>query len=138
MLPSHIDLAEKLLAAQTPYTEVRAQLHTAGAADPSAVIKAVYDRWAAVPEDIEGRKAAARESLQRVFNRALEFDNLRDALKAMDLLCKIDGLYAPTRFDHQVTPEDASGTSERVRERLGRILRDHPEVVRALGIGAKA
>jgi hypothetical protein len=54
-------------------------------------------------------------------NRAMENDRLQDELKALDMICKILGLYAPTKT---VIKTESSFTDEEIKSLLNNNVQD--------------
>lgn len=89
-----------------------------------------YARLAAVPPiSPDARREVMRGSLSELYAKSLAKGHFNAALGALDKLCKLDGLYAPTKVEAKVTEQRSIYESDpdRVRARIRDLLAKHPE-----------
>lgn len=70
------------------------------------------------------RKAQMRSMLWRTFRRWERTDG-KTALRALETLCKVDGLFAPTKIQHM----ESQLTDEELSEQLRQLAADHLETM---------
>jgi len=118
---------EKLLAAGTTHREIVEWCRTKSDTKPWSVgdrtaclyMRAVYDRWRA--EEQEKRPDYRREMRSKanlVYRQALQHKAYSSAVRALDLMCRMDGLFEPTHHVLEVGPIqeiNESDAADRVR-----------------------
>lgn len=124
----------RLLCGLVPHPEIKAQLAKRCDASESEVqdlINTVYSEWAAHPSvDREASRTQVRNALSKLYGLAIESGKLREALRALEEICKLDGLYAPKKLevsqphDEKIESRDPSYIRSKIRE----ILAKHPEM----------
>jgi hypothetical protein len=143
--PERLEEVERRLALCQPHPVIERELSAAWQVTRRQVrtyLREVYARWEReAGERRPHRRNELRAQLEGLFRAAYDARDYRSAAVALDRLAKLDGLFAPERFDLTATVTgDASiavADPERVRRRMVELMAKHPELA-ALADQARA
>ena len=114
--------AEAMVALQVRPMEISRQLAAKFDISERQAHRYVAKVYDALAKENEGqkplRKHQLRQSLQAVFTKAMQSNQLSAAVAALDRLGKLDGLWAPLQVDHNVQGSVEMMTSDQQRKRL--------------------
>lgn len=119
---AYVELLWRMRYEPREIAELTAKHFAAGHHTVAADIREIQKRYLAIerdPQTIASRKARMRSSLEMLFQHSLASGDHTNASKTLNMLAKLDGLFAPTKIEH--TPGGAVNvglTVEKIVEAL--------------------